>query len=124
VPEPEQNGCRPGGPLGFTGIVLGASFMGGGSYSVSASAMIGGIPVAQYVQAMQVMGDLSAAIKVGAFQFFNQMGTTFSRTRLPDVAANAPTASWRTPQNLAVLNSLELIRTSADLAAQHLSQMN
>ncbi len=66
--------------LGFTGIVLGASFMGGGSFSLSASAMIGGVPVAQYMRAVQVMGDLTEAMKVGAFQFFNQEGMTFSRT--------------------------------------------
>jgi hypothetical protein len=83
--------------------------------------MIGGIPVAQYVQAMQVMGDLAEAIKIGVFQFFNRLGTTFSRAQLPDVAANASTASWRTPQNLAVLDSLDPY--VANLAAQHLSQM-
>jgi peptidoglycan L-alanyl-D-glutamate endopeptidase CwlK len=107
--------------FGFTGIVLGASFIGGGNYSLSASAMIGGLPVAQYVQAVQVMGDLTEALKIGAFQFFNQMGMTFSRTSLPAVAANAPTASWRTPRNLAVLDSLDPY--VANLAAQHLSQM-
>jgi peptidoglycan L-alanyl-D-glutamate endopeptidase CwlK len=107
--------------FGFTGIVLGASFIGGGSSSFSARAMIAGIPVAQYVQAMQVMGDLAEAMKVGVFQFFNRLGMTFSRTQLPDVAANAPTASWRTPQNLAVLDSLDPY--VANLAAQHLSQM-
>jgi RHS repeat-associated protein len=109
------------GNSGFTGIVLGLGFSGGGSYSVSASALIGGIPVAQYAQALQVLGDLTAAVKVGSFQFFNQQGTTFSRTQLPDVGANAQSASWRTPQNLAVLDSLDPY--VANLAAQHLSEM-
>jgi peptidoglycan L-alanyl-D-glutamate endopeptidase CwlK len=109
------------GNSGFTGIVVGLGFSGGGSYSVSASALIGGIPVAHYAQALQVLGDLTAAVKVGSFQFFNQQGTTFSRTQLPDVGANAQSASWRTPQNLAVLDSLDPY--VANLAAGHLSQM-
>ncbi len=110
------------GSSGFTGVVLGLGLSGGGSYNVSASALIGGIPVAQYAQALQVVGDLAEAIKVGAFQFFNQVGTLFSRTQLPDVGANAVPASWRTPQNLAALDSLDPY--VANLAAQHLNQLN
>jgi RHS repeat-associated protein len=109
------------GNSGFTGVVLGLGLSGGGSYRVSASALIGGIPVAQYTQALQVLGDLSAAVKVGGFQFFNQRGTTFSHTQLPDVGANSQATSWRTPQNLAVLDSLDPY--VANLAAQHLGQM-
>jgi peptidoglycan L-alanyl-D-glutamate endopeptidase CwlK len=83
--------------------------------------LIGGVPIAQYTQALQVLGNLAAAVKVGSFQFFNQRGTTFSHTPLPDVGANAQGASWRTPQNLAVLDSLDPY--VANLAAQHLGQM-
>ena len=75
---------------GFTGIVLGASFTGGGSSSFSASAMVGGIPVARYMRAVQVMGDLTEAMKVGAFQFFNQKGMTFSRS---SADASGPSAT-------------------------------
>ena len=109
------------GTSGFTGVVFGFGATGGGSYSASASALIGGIPIAQYAQAVQVIGDVTNAIKVGAFQFFNRIGALFSRTQLPDVGAAPPTASWRTPQNLAVLDSLDPY--VANLAAQHLSQM-
>jgi peptidoglycan L-alanyl-D-glutamate endopeptidase CwlK len=109
------------GNSGFTGIVLGLGFSGGGSYRVSASALIGGVPIAHYTQALQVLGNLAAAVKVGGFQFFNQLGTTFSHTPLPDVGATAQGASWRTPQNLAVLDSLDPY--VANLAAQHLGQM-
>ena len=109
------------GISGFTGLVFGFGANDGGSYSASASALIGGIPIAQYAQAVQVIGDLTDAIKVGAFQFFNRIGALFSRTRLPDVGAAPPTANWRTPQNLAVLDSLDPY--VANLAAQHLSSM-
>ncbi len=110
------------GSSGFTGITLGLGLSGGGGYSVSASGLVGGVPIAQFAQSMQLLGDLLGSVKLGVFQFFNQIGATFSRTQLPDVGANAAVASWRTPRNLAVLDSLDPY--VANLAAQHASQMS
>jgi hypothetical protein len=108
--------------FGFTGIVAGFGYRSGGSFSATGGALIGGIPVAQMAFASEVMGNLGTVIRTGAFQFFNQIATTFSRASLPDVGAGPPpTPGWRTPANLSVLDSLDPYL--ANLAAQHLSKM-
>lgn len=109
--------------FGFTGIVADFGYRSGGSLSASGGALIGGVPVAQMAFAADLLGGLGTVIKTGAFQLFNRIGMLFSRSNLPDVAAGPPTtSSWRTPNNLAVLDSLDPY--VANLAAEHLSQMD
>jgi RHS repeat-associated protein len=109
--------------FGFTGLIAGFGLRSGGSFAAAGGAMVGGIPVAQLAFAVDVLGAVGAAVKTGAFQFFSRVGTVFRRASLPDVAAGPPPApGWRTPGNLAVLDSLDPY--VANLAAGHLSQMS
>jgi peptidoglycan L-alanyl-D-glutamate endopeptidase CwlK len=106
---------------GFTGVVFGFGVQNGGSYRVSGGALVGGVPIAQFTRSLE---KLIGAVQVsGAFQVFNQIGMFFARTVDPPAVSAGPPApvDWRTPANLAVLDSLDPY--VANLAAQHLSRL-